>query len=242
MTFRSVRCNCLDHSDCVPELRALDIHTWRVMRSTSALLIFILLLTCACLSVNSSATSFPTITLLEAVPDVVQTTDYSCGPSSLVAVLAYYGITQRESKVILEAKTNPEIGAEREDLAEVAESYGLTATVRDGLHLADLERELSQGFPVIILNQSWTDALTTNWKDNWEDGHYLVVIGMDAASVYVEDPLLDGVRGYIPRREFVERWHDWTLDERPAHGQAILIHGVPPARTPRAIKQFMRVH
>ena len=33
--------------------------------------------------------------------------------------------------------------------------------------------------------------------------------GLDAASVYVEDPSLLGCRGIIPRREFLERWHDY---------------------------------
>jgi predicted double-glycine peptidase len=37
----------------------------------------------------------------------------------------------------------------------------------------------------------------------------VIVLGLDAASVYVEDPSLLGCRGIIPRGEFLERWHDY---------------------------------
>jgi predicted double-glycine peptidase len=37
----------------------------------------------------------------------------------------------------------------------------------------------------------------------------VIVLGLDADSVYVEDPSLLGCRGIIPRAEFLERWHDY---------------------------------
>src|SRR5262245_60454195 len=100
--------------------------------------------------------SEPTL-LLAGVPDVVQTTNYSCGPSTMVALLAYYGMAADEKEIIREAKTDPKIGAELEDLADVVQRRGLRATVCEGLGLADLERELKAGYPVLILNQSWRE-------------------------------------------------------------------------------------
>jgi hypothetical protein len=39
--------------------------------------------------------------------------------------------------------------------------------------------------PVIILIQAWRDEDNlTPWVDDWEDGHYVVVIGYDAQNLY----------------------------------------------------------
>src|SRR5262245_1088795 len=179
--------------------------------------------------------------LLEGVPDVVQTTNYSCGPSAVVALLAYYGIAADEQEIIREAKTDPKIGAELEDLADVVQRRGLQATVCEGLDLADLERELKARYPVLILNQSWRDNSHVPWDDDWDDGHYLLVIGISAVYVFVEDPVLKGSRGLIPRSEFVARWHDWTIDKRRAWGQALLVHGSPRPRRAASIARFERV-
>jgi len=205
-------------------------------RARFAALLLVLILGAA-----SLAGFAPTPPLLDGVPDVVQATDFTCGPSALVAVLAYYGVAAEEGAVTREARTDPEIGAELEDLAEVARRRGLEADVREGLGLADLARELKAGRPVIVLNQSWREDLGVPWGREWDSGHYLVVIGMDPDNVYVEDPALDGARGFIPCGEFVERWHDWTIDKRKAWGQALLVYGRPPAPGPRTVRRFERV-
>lgn len=48
---------------------------------------------------------FRVVTTLN-VPDVFQATDYTCGPSSLTAVLNYFHIDQREMDLAKMAKTN----------------------------------------------------------------------------------------------------------------------------------------
>jgi predicted double-glycine peptidase len=47
------------------------------------------------------------------------------------------------------------------------------------------------------------------WENDWEAGHYVVVIGIDDRNIYVEDPSLLGSRGVIPQVEFLKRWHDY---------------------------------
>lgn len=46
------------------------------------------------------------------VPDVMQATDYTCGPSSLLAVLSYFQSDEdiRESDLAIKAKTNSVYG------------------------------------------------------------------------------------------------------------------------------------
>jgi predicted double-glycine peptidase len=212
-----------------------------MLRTRFALVLATALLGSASLSAITREPVAPPPALLEGVPDVVQTTDYSCGPSSLQAVLAYYGIAAREMDLVREARTNPAVGAELEDLAEVAERHGLRAAVRENMTMAELEREVRAGYPVIVLNQSWRDDRRIPWGRDWDDGHYVVVIGLDAGLVYVEDPVLVGARGLIPREEFVARWHDWTRDKRRAWGQALVVHGPVPPRQPRRIDHFQRV-
>lgn len=179
--------------------------------------------------------------LLDTVPDVVQSTDYSCGCAALEAVLAYWGIGLTEKEIIEEAKVDPETGAEMEHLLEVAKKRGLKGVVRERLVLRDLAKELQKGRPVIALIQAWRADESVAWKDDWDDGHYVVVIGIDRKNVYVEDPSLEDARGEIPHAEFIERWHCWTIDGRKTHGQAILIGGREVAKRAKGPRKIERV-
>ena len=75
-----------------------------------------------------------------------------------------------------------------------------------------------------------------NWTSDWEDGHYVIVIGADEPFVYVEDPSLLGSRGVIPKQEFLDRWHDYTgaapfdPSDRAYVRLGIFISGKTPAR------------
>ncbi|MDF1667491.1 MAG: peptidase C39 family protein, partial [Planctomycetota bacterium] len=144
--------------------------------------------------------------VLDGVPDVVQKTDYSCGCAALQSVLAYWGIDLSEKQITKDAKVDPNVGAELEDLAKVAIAQGCVAVLKEKWTLKDLYKELKAKRPVIVLIQAWRENKKLAWKDDWDDGHYVVVIGMDRKNVYVEDPSLEDARGKIPLKEFVERW------------------------------------
>lgn len=178
--------------------------------------------------------------LLSGVPDVRQSTDYSCGASALQAVLQYYGLEEREDDLMEECRTTEAMGTQPAQIMKAAEARGLTATLREGLDLKALEAALWEKVPVICAIQAWADVDTPgfSWAKTWEDGHYVIVIGLDAKYVYVEDPSLLGSRGMIPRTEFVERWRDYEgpppFDEtdRAYRAMGIFIQGlkpVPPA-------------
>ena len=145
--------------------------------------------------------------ILKGVPDVRQPTDYSCGPTCLQAVLNYYGQDVRVDKLINITNCTPENGTTPQNLANGAGSYGLKAEVKENLTLNDLENYLKQGIPVIVACQAWAENNTV-WTEDQEDGHYMVVIGIDQENVYFEDPSILGSRGFIPHQEFLDRWHD----------------------------------
>ncbi len=171
---------------------------------------------------------------LAAVPDVRQSTGYTCGAAALQAVLAYWGFPEREDRLVARLGSTPDAGTRPDAIVRVAGEYGLSAELREGLALADLEAALAAGTTVIVDLQAWRDREDLPWTEIWDDGHYVVLLGMDADRLYFEDPSLLGARGTIPRAEFVDRWHDYEgeppLDasDRKYVRMAIFIRGGRP--------------
>ncbi len=172
---------------------------------------------------------------LLAVPDVRQSNGYACGASALQAILAYWGIEEREDRLVARLHSTPEAGTHPLDILRVAREFGLTADLREGLDLADLDRALAAGTTVIVDLQAWRGETALPWSKTWDDGHYMVLLGADRENLYFEDPSLLGARGLIPRQEFVDRWHDYEgeppldpTDRMYVHA-AIFITGSRPA-------------
>jgi predicted double-glycine peptidase len=195
----------------------------------------------AALSLASAAAGSPlpaslpyTLPHPAALPDVRQSTGYTCGAAALQAVLAYWGFPEREDRLVARLHSTPEAGTHPADIVRVAREFGLDADLREGLALADLEAALRAGTTAIVDLQAWRDRTDVPWTETWDDGHYMVLLGMDAQSLYFEDPSLLGVRGVIPRGEFVDRWHDYEgrppLDpaDRPYVHMAVFIRGSQP--------------
>ena len=159
----------------------------------------------------SSVTTLPP-GLLSTIPDVRQSTTYSCGAAALQAVLSYYGVDKRERALMDMLKTTEKDGTSPENIVRVAKELGFQADPRENLTFEDLEKAFREGIPVILDIQAWTDAPLEkhSWASDWEDGHYVILIGIDEQFVYVEDPSLLGTRGIIPRQEFLDRWRDYT--------------------------------
>jgi predicted double-glycine peptidase len=182
---------------------------------------------------------------LGGVPDVRQSTDYSCGAAALQAVLSYWGIDKREGELMAALKTTPRQGTHPLDIVRVVRELGLKAELREGLTLADLEGALRRGIPPIVDLQAWTVGNPSRagfaWADDWEDGHYVVLIGLDGQRLIFEDPSLLGTRGVIGRDEFFARWHDYEGEppyrpsdpgDRAYVRMAIFIEGAKPAPPP----------
>ena len=183
-----------------------------------------------------SAKALPSLpSVFSAVPDVRQSTGYTCGAAALQAVLAYWGTAEREDRLAARLHSTPEAGTHPLDILRVAREFGLSAELREGLDLADLERALAGGTTVIVDLQAWRERADVPWTETWDDGHYMVLLAMDAGNLYFEDPSLLGARGTIPRAEFIDRWHDYEGDppldttDRTYVRMAIFIKGGRPA-------------
>jgi len=112
---------------------------------------------------------------------------------------------------MLALETSEAEGTSPEAIVRVARELGCEADFKENLDLKDIEESVRRRIPVICAIQAWVDIRTDgfSWVKTWEDGHYVIVIGLDARFVYVEDPSLLGTRGVIPKEEFVARWHDY---------------------------------
>ena len=87
---------------------------------------------------------------------------------------------------------------------------GIDASYRFGdVTTEDLERAVDTGSPPIVDLQAWRDG-DTPWRDTWDAGHYVIMIGYDAERLFFADPSTMSPEGYVylPRGELEERWHD----------------------------------
>jgi predicted double-glycine peptidase len=169
--------------------------------------------------------------ILWSVPLFPQSTNYSCGAAALRSALAYYGVILSEADIMKAAGTTPQDGTEMEPMAALAQAKGIGATVRTDMTVAELREIAERGQLSIPTLQAYPDSTPGKpnppWGDDWDDGHYMVVIGADAHEVYFEDPSQDGSRGYIPIAEFNDRWHDLSIKLGKMQHPAIVLEGTP---------------
>lgn len=178
------------------------------------------------------------------LPDVQQPTDFSSGSTSLQAVLAYYGTDIRMDELI-NMTNSTENGTSSDNIAQAARQLGFNVELKENMTLEDLQNNINQGIPVIIDCQAWksnnTNTSSQNWTTDQQDGHYMVVVGVDKDNVYFEDPAVLGSRGYIPHQEFLDRWHDLYHDPKTGNNittnhLGIIITGKQAPTNPLMIK------
>jgi predicted double-glycine peptidase len=93
-----------------------------------------------------------------------------------------------------------------------ATEQGLQADAKTKMTVAELEKYLDEGKPVICSIQAYEEHHPPEkraeiYKKD-DNGHYLVAIGYDDDNVYFMDPALTGRHGFLPKSEFESRWHD----------------------------------
>ncbi len=169
------------------------------------------------------------------LPLVKQTADYDCGAASLYSVLVYWdAYNGDETGLFPLLATTPKDGTDPVHLVIGADHYGLKAGITEHMTLDDLRDALERGDTVILDLQAWRDGKTkkTAWKDDWDDGHYVVLLAMDEENAFVMDPSAEGGYAWLPQTELVERWHDFEDRHGPKvhyHHLGIIIHGNPHA-------------
>ena len=188
-------------------------------------------------TINASTSMGTTNLALFTMPDTRQSTEYSCGAAAMQAVLGYWGRDIGEEDVREMLNTNEVSGTYPDDIIRVAKALGLQAEYKENMSMANLENYVAEGIPVIVDCQAWRSVSQYNesWANTWNNGHWLVVIGIDENNVTLEDPYILGDRGFMSREEFLARWHNVRgLDETDTGKQihmGIAIRGERPYST-----------
>jgi uncharacterized protein len=168
-----------------------------------------------------------------------QCTEYSCGASALQMVLSYWGRDVAETELMKLLKTTPEAGTYPEDIVSGAQALGFDARVKENLKLGEVAKFTADGKPMIALAQVWRSqsGAVRSVADEWDNGHYIVVLGVDASYVYFQDPYIRMSKAFVPRKTFEDHWHhvmggDLKRNPKLSH-LGIFIHGDKPAKRGR---------
>jgi predicted double-glycine peptidase len=139
---------------------------------------------------------------------VRQTFDFDCGVKALQTVMEYYGVEMRGDELMEELATD-EDGTSVDSMVSVAEKKGFQVYVATGVSVEQLKRFVDEGYPVIVLVQAWAERYMAleDWKADYDDGHYVVVIGYRDTIIVFEDPS-SFRRTWLTEEEFLARWHD----------------------------------
>ena len=172
-----------------------------------------------------------------------QSTEYSCGASALQAVLSYWGRHVEEAELIELMDTNEDVGTYPEDIVRGARALGFDAEMKEHLTLDEVQRFTAGGDPVIALGQVWRsyDKGASSVADEWDNGHYIVVLGVDEDYVYFQDPYVRMSKAFVPRKSFEDHWHQImggiaTGNPRLIH-VGIFVRGGKPAKKRRSVRR-----
>jgi hypothetical protein len=105
------------------------------------------------------------LTLLD-VNSFQQTTDYSCGPSSAITLLRYYGKDGDEITITKEMGTSTTCGTTPEQMTTWLNTHGFNASWHENGNLDTLCNNLKNKIPTLV---EWCD-----WG-----GHWVLVVGYD---------------------------------------------------------------
>lgn len=167
-------------------------------------------------------------------PLIYQSTPFSCGAAALLSVFAYYGLDFKEQELMTELGTCQKSGTDTEKIVSVAIKNNIKSYAKDNVTVDELRDSIDKGNPVIVEIQAWQDSADQTqplrpYKDEWESGHDVVVIGVDKTKIYFMDPSLLGTRGFLPLDEFMIRWHDLGSKRDKKYQTAIFFEGTPDA-------------
>ncbi len=158
--------------------------------------------------------------------------DYDCGVQALLNVMTFYGAEVDREELIETLGTTEESGTPPQAMIAAAQKYGFEVQAGTQWPLSRVKQFVGAGTPVIVLLQAWADRYMTldDWRRDWDDGHYAIVIGFSKDVLLFEDPATIR-RTWLREREFLARWHDLDAKtgEKYEHFGMVLL-GRQPAR------------
>jgi len=161
-----------------------------------------------------------------------QAYDYDCGVQALQTVMNYYGVEVDRDELMLTLGTTEDSGTPPQAMIAAAQSYGFEVKSGTQWSLNSVKQYVDAGTPVIVLLQAWAERYMTvdDWRRDWDNGHYAIVIGFNKDVLLFEDPATIR-RTWLREREFLARWHDMDVKtgEQYEHFGMVLL-GKQPAK------------
>ena len=161
-----------------------------------------------------------------------QVYDYDCGVQALQTVMTYYGVEMDRDELMRTLGTTEEGGTPPQAMIAAAQSYDFEVKSGTQWSLNQLKQYVDAGTPVIVLLQAWADRYMAldDWRRDWDNGHYAIVIGVNKDVLLFEDPATIR-RTWLREREFLARWHDMDTKtgEKYEHFGMVLL-GKQPAK------------
>lgn len=158
--------------------------------------------------------------------------DYDCGVQALQTVMTYYGVEADRDELMQTLGTTEESGTPPKAMIAAAQHYGFEVKSGTQWSLNQVKQFVDAGTPVIVLLQAWADRYMTldDWRRDWDNGHYAIVIGLNKDVLLFEDPATIR-RTWLREREFLARWHDMDVKtgEKYEHFGMVLL-GKQPAK------------
>jgi len=159
-----------------------------------------------------------------------QSYDFDCGATALQVVMEYFGVEVRGDRLRRALKTGQD-GTHFENMIAYARKKGFEVFAAEGTSLEQVRQFIDAGYPVIVLVQAWAERYMTldEWKEDLEDGHYVVIIGYQGDIIIFEDPASPR-HTWLTTGEFLARWHDVDPKTgRRVQNFAMVLMGKPPA-------------
>lgn len=166
-------------------------------------------------STASEAEPIPASMRLSGLTMIHQDTN-RCSAAAFTMQLSYFNEFDGTYTTIIQ-RLNPyggDVSVRIEEMAVVAEEFGLNAVVRRGGTLDILKRLVAGGFPVLIENVYYDGA--NGWQDWMSHNRVLVGYNDNLQEMYFFDPLLgngpDGGGRPMTYAEVDQRWRPFNRD------------------------------
>lgn len=112
------------------------------------------------------------------IPYYRQPSDYTCAPTALKMLLAFYGDVQTIEFLESACKTTSDEGTATDDLENAARKQGFTVRASVGNTIVDLKSSIDAGIPSLI-----------NFIDQKSgEGHFAVCVGYSETHIILHDP------------------------------------------------------
>lgn len=148
------------------------------------------------------------IKLIKNFPLIQQSYNYDCGPTCIQMILKFNDIILSKTDII--KQINPdnikEDGVHPKEIVNFLKKYNIKSKIRKNQTIEDLKHLIDDNKPVICVLQAYGSKMQ-NYKNNYDNGHYVILIGYDKNKLIFADPSSKDYV-YLTYTQMNNRWHD----------------------------------